>query len=195
MREWVIGIITRDYIGIHSPIRSLAPGRQGLPCLASVGIYACDGRVWLQASASVGCCQKFFLAHSAIGAALFPHFLKRFWHAMAEEDANVLLVLVGRKDNAAMEAVSKKHIANGGRLMVIYITEESKLSADFIDTVQDWNPPLADHTHHWYQIGPGVHTLAEQETLRICSNGVSIFNEEPSLFRRHTYGSVSKRPL
>ena len=49
---------------------------QGLRCLASVGIYACDGRVWLQASASVGCCQKFFLAHSAIGAALFPIFFE-----------------------------------------------------------------------------------------------------------------------
>ena len=120
---------------------------------------------------------------------------------MAEESSHVLLILIGRRDNAAMEAVCENQIAQGGRLMVIYITGDSRLSADFIDAIPQWNPPLAGHTHHWYQIGPGFHTLAEQETIRICSNGIMIVKEEaclpnaPVCYVEVVYSTAVSRPI
>ena len=95
---------------------------------------------------------------------------------MFEEDARVLVV-IGRNDNAAVKAVVEKQVQNGGRVMIINVNEDTRLSADFIDTVLEWNPPLAGHTHHWYQIGPGIHNVTEREAVRICSNGVMICDE------------------
>eukprot|EP00439_Symbiodinium_sp_Y106_P038392 s3579_g4.t1 len=91
-----------------------------------------------------------------------------------DADGNGLLILIGRRDSNAMAVVGEMQIQNGGRLMKVYITDDSNLSADFIGEVLEWNPPWASHTHHWYQIGPGIHTFTEDEPLRICSNGIVI---------------------
>ncbi|CAE6957576.1 unnamed protein product [Symbiodinium natans] len=101
---------------------------------------------------------------------------------MFEEDARVLVV-IGRNDNAAVKAVVEKQVQNGGRVMIINVNEDTRLSADFIDTVLEWNPPLAGHTHHWYQIGPGIHNVTEREAVRICSNGVMICDEDGIQFQ------------
>ena len=91
-----------------------------------------------------------------------------------DADGNGLLILIGRRDSNAMAVVGEMQIQNGGRLMKVYITDDSNLSADFIGEVLEWNPPWASHWHHWYQIGPGIHTFTEDEPLRICSNGIVI---------------------
>lgn len=100
-----------------------------------------------------------------------------------DADGNGLLILIGRRDSNAMAVIGEMQIQNGGRLMQVYITDDSNLSADFIGEALEWNPPLASHTHHWYQIGPSIHTLTEEETLKICSNGIVICSKAGDQFQ------------